>query len=133
RKCDNSRPEILDIAGGRGELGFELVNLNGIPTTIVDPRAPDLERYIRKWDLGLYHRPRKTGLVHVPRGQVEAKRGVHHVQRVVAKLQSDVVVEEGIDARRVVEEDHHVEQEDGEVGQIKAELRHLRLFFDKAL
>ena len=29
---------VLDVAGGRGELSFELVNLNAVPATVLDPR-----------------------------------------------------------------------------------------------
>ena len=33
---------VLDVAGGRGGLGFELVNIVKAPTTVVDPRPLDL-------------------------------------------------------------------------------------------
>ena len=36
---------ILDVAGGKGELAFELVNLNDIPTCVIDPRKLELTRY----------------------------------------------------------------------------------------
>ncbi len=35
---------VLDIAGGKGELAFELVNLNNIPATVVEPRALKLAK-----------------------------------------------------------------------------------------
>lgn len=35
---------VLDIAGGKGELAFELLNLNGIPATVVEPRALKLAK-----------------------------------------------------------------------------------------
>lgn len=35
---------VLDVAGGKGEVAFELENLNGIPTCVVDPRAMELNR-----------------------------------------------------------------------------------------
>ncbi|DBB06504.1 TPA: hypothetical protein ACH3X1_012055 [Trebouxia sp. C0004] len=47
---------VLDIAGGKGELSFELLNLNGIQATVVEPRALQLWRQ-HKWMLkGYYHR-----------------------------------------------------------------------------
>lgn len=46
----------MDVAGGKGELGFQLVNLNGIRCTTVDPRRTSLERSKRKLVKGLYHR-----------------------------------------------------------------------------
>ena len=49
---------VLDVAGGKGELSFELVNLNGIPTAVVDPRVSDVQEYRDKWDKGLYTRNR---------------------------------------------------------------------------
>ena len=41
---------VLDVAGGKGELGFELLNLNGIKATVVEPRALQLWRQ-HKWML----------------------------------------------------------------------------------
>mmetsp|Transcript_5790 Transcript_5790/g.10239 ORF Transcript_5790/g.10239 Transcript_5790/m.10239 type:complete len:338 (+) Transcript_5790:33-1046(+) len=48
---------IADIAGGKGELSFELLNLNQVPVTVFDPRPLFLHRYERKWNRGYYHRP----------------------------------------------------------------------------
>ena len=41
---------VLDVAGGKGELSYELVNLNGIASTVVEPRALQLWRQ-HKWML----------------------------------------------------------------------------------
>jgi len=46
---------VLDIAGGNGELGFQLVNLNGIRTTVIDPRPLRVDRFVRKFQWGVYH------------------------------------------------------------------------------
>jgi ubiquinone/menaquinone biosynthesis C-methylase UbiE len=35
---------VLDIAGGKGELAFEFVNLNNIPATVVEPRLLKLAK-----------------------------------------------------------------------------------------
>ena len=53
---------ILDVAGGKGEVAFELVNLNRIPTTVVDPRILDLSSYKRKFEFGIFWR---NPLMHV--------------------------------------------------------------------
>ena len=48
---------ILDIAGGKGEISFELLNLNDCPSTIIDPRNfIDYSRFKRKLLKGFYHR-----------------------------------------------------------------------------
>lgn len=47
---------ILDVAGGKGELAFELQNLNRIQTTVIDPRPLDLTGYRRKLKYGIYWR-----------------------------------------------------------------------------
>jgi hypothetical protein len=39
---------VLDIAGGKGELSFELANLTGVPTTVVDPRPLQLDRFSKR-------------------------------------------------------------------------------------
>ena len=42
---------VLDVAGGQGSLAFELVNIDEIPTTIIDPRSIErgFARCERKW------------------------------------------------------------------------------------
>lgn len=47
---------ILDVAGGKGELAFEFVNLNDCPCTVVDPRPLVLARYIKRMEMGIYWR-----------------------------------------------------------------------------
>ena len=39
---------VLDVAGGAGVLSYELVNLNGVTCTIIDPRKPKFEAAIRR-------------------------------------------------------------------------------------
>eukprot|EP00968_Pinguiococcus_pyrenoidosus_P018838 scaffold1954_cov268-Pinguiococcus_pyrenoidosus.AAC.275 len=39
---------VLDVAGGKGEIGFELQNLNGIDVTVIDPRPLSLKSYRKK-------------------------------------------------------------------------------------
>eukprot|EP00899_Mesostigma_viride_P027790 jgi/Mesvir1/8196/Mv12491-RA.1 len=46
---------ILDVGGGMGELSFQFVNLNGIPSTVVDPRPLDTRRFHRRLLRGYYH------------------------------------------------------------------------------
>lgn len=40
---------MLDIAGGKGELSFELVNLTGVRSTVIDPRPMRLDRYTKRY------------------------------------------------------------------------------------
>ena len=47
---------ILDIAGGKGELAFEFNYVNGISATVCDPRPMLLQKFRRRYRLGLYHR-----------------------------------------------------------------------------
>ena len=47
----------LDVAGGKGELGFELQNLNEWKVAVVDPRDKlDTSDFRKKWQHGLYTR-----------------------------------------------------------------------------
>ena len=39
---------VLDVGGGNGEVAFQLVNLNRLSATVVDPRPLRLRRFARK-------------------------------------------------------------------------------------
>eukprot|EP01063_Lacrimia_lanifica_P008780 TRINITY_DN15821_c0_g1_i1.p1 TRINITY_DN15821_c0_g1~~TRINITY_DN15821_c0_g1_i1.p1 ORF type:complete len:422 (+),score=141.63 TRINITY_DN15821_c0_g1_i1:49-1314(+) len=47
---------VLDVAGGKGELGFQFVNLNAVPSTVVDPRPMELAQFSARYTQGMYHR-----------------------------------------------------------------------------
>ena len=51
---------VLDVAGGKGELSFELFNLNAVRCTVIDPRPLLLSRVEKKWRKGQYGE-RRTG------------------------------------------------------------------------
>lgn len=40
---------VLDVAAGKGELSFDLLNLCGITCTAVEPRPLNLESCVRRW------------------------------------------------------------------------------------
>lgn len=56
--CSTAHPRnaLIDIAVRRftaqGELAFELETLSGVPATVVDPRPMQLERYVRRLQVG---------------------------------------------------------------------------------
>ncbi len=54
---------VLDVAGGKGELAFELLNVSGVPVTVVDPRPMRLDTYARKFRRGFYHKNRAPAVV----------------------------------------------------------------------
>lgn len=47
---------VLDVAGGDGELAFQLANLNRVDVIGVDPASQRLDHSIRKLLAGFYHR-----------------------------------------------------------------------------
>lgn len=47
---------VLDVAGGKGELSFELYYLNNIQTCIIDPRPVHIDRQHKKLQRGYYHK-----------------------------------------------------------------------------
>ena len=47
---------VLDVAGGKGELGFVLRNVSGVRATVVDPRPLDLGSFEKRFRRGMYHR-----------------------------------------------------------------------------
>ena len=50
------RSPILDVAGGKGEMSFELVNLAGLSCTVVDPRPMSLHHAEKRLKAGIFHR-----------------------------------------------------------------------------
>ena len=55
-ECVGSGAPILDVGGGRGELAFELCNLNGADAFVVDVVPMRLARYESKLERGWYDR-----------------------------------------------------------------------------
>lgn len=49
---------VLEVAGGKGEISFQLVKINGVPATNVDPRPGELSKFRRALELGFYTRNR---------------------------------------------------------------------------
>eukprot|EP00041_Stephanoeca_diplocostata_P007504 m.106576 g.106576 ORF g.106576 m.106576 type:complete len:542 (+) comp16909_c0_seq1:197-1822(+) len=47
---------VLDVAAGKGELSFDLLNLCNITCTAVEPRPLNLESCVRRWRGGYYGR-----------------------------------------------------------------------------
>ena len=47
---------MLDVAGGSGVLSFELVNLNNLESTVIDPRPLRLQKSQKWLRHGWYHR-----------------------------------------------------------------------------
>mmetsp|Transcript_6319 Transcript_6319/g.7968 ORF Transcript_6319/g.7968 Transcript_6319/m.7968 type:complete len:325 (-) Transcript_6319:957-1931(-) len=47
---------IISVAGGKGILSFEFLNVHSIPSTVIDPRPLQLERSFKLWKLGMYHK-----------------------------------------------------------------------------
>ncbi|KAG2484381.1 hypothetical protein HYH03_016797 [Edaphochlamys debaryana] len=66
RLCQGSG--VLDVAGGKGELAFELLNLNGVPSTLLDPRPMQLDRYVKLMQAGVYERSRAFEVYNSMRG-----------------------------------------------------------------
>eukprot|EP01038_Epipyxis_sp_PR26KG_P009435 gene9435-12714_t len=54
----NNGSGVVDVAGGKGELSCELINLNHIQCTVIDPRELEIKKFIRRFSLGYYdHNP----------------------------------------------------------------------------
>ena len=70
----------IDVAGGKGDLGFQLVNLNGIAATVIDPRPLQLRKFSRCLQRGMYHRNKifsSNKYVQVPYSANAAKSPKH--------------------------------------------------------
>jgi len=80
REVLGSGTGVLDIAGGKGELSFELANLTGVPSTVIDPRPLRLDRFIKRLMAGIYHRTgpwQAYNCLPVPSSTSEVRRPDH--------------------------------------------------------
>lgn len=62
----NTGSGVVDVAGGKGELSFELLNINSIHSTVFDPRPLEVSRFIRKFFSGYYHRNQALNVYNQP-------------------------------------------------------------------
>ena len=76
---------ILDVAGGKGELAFELRNISGIPVTVVDPRPMRLDRYVRRFRSGIYHRNQSQVASKLRRPQTSSLQAPTHLRMFLHK------------------------------------------------
>jgi hypothetical protein len=81
---------ILDVAGGKGELSFEFINLSAIPSTVFDPRPLELGRYQKKLHFGFYHNNEILGVYNVlgKPESMEMHQRPHHI-RLFFEMKSD--------------------------------------------
>jgi hypothetical protein len=75
----------LDVAGGKGELAFELRNISGIPVTVVDPRPMRLDRYVRRFRSGIYHRNQSQVASKLRRPQTSSLQAPTHLRMFLHK------------------------------------------------
>ena len=72
---------VLDIAGGKGELAFELQNVTGVPVTVIDPRPMRLDAYVKRFREGVYHRNASPAMTaSVRRGKDAALSSPRHLR-----------------------------------------------------
>jgi len=57
---------VIDVAGGKGQLSYELLNLNNIPATVIDPVQLDGRIFTRGVSRGQWHHRMELYRVSVP-------------------------------------------------------------------
>ena len=119
---------VLDVAGGKGELSFELENLHDVPCIVVDPRASLLDSFAER-----FCRFRARHFFYSGTGSLDTD----------GMFVTDAVSEGFKNRWRIYEEQHlpgALQRQTNKCGAANSvtelELRwprHLRLFFDEAL
>ena len=98
---------VLDVAGGKGVLSWELLNCAGVsPCVVVDPRPLDTRYLSKKWRNGMYE-PRRTGPVYCKwnpavrdgDGRAKEPRDPPHLRAFFRASEVLRLVEEGADER----------------------------------
>ncbi|CAJ1414690.1 unnamed protein product [Effrenium voratum] len=77
---------VLDVAGGKGELAWELLNLNLAPAAVLDPRPLDLTSCEKKWRAGIFWRnPIFRSGLHCRCDSTEAPQSPKHLRLVLTE------------------------------------------------
>jgi len=72
---------VLDIAGGKGELAWELLNLNSVPSVVLEPRPLDFASCASKFKYGFYWRnPIFSRYLHTAWDPQQATRAPMHLR-----------------------------------------------------
>ena len=66
---------VLDVAGGRGDVSFELHTKRGVPCTLVEPRERKLNRMQHKWLKARVRKEAKNGREEAKNGREEDENG----------------------------------------------------------
>ena len=66
---------VLDVAGGRGDVSFELHTKRGVPCTLVEPRERKLNRMQHKWLKARVRKEAKNGREEAKNGREEDGNG----------------------------------------------------------
>ena len=75
RKLLNYGNGIIDVAGGKGILSFEFVNLNGINSCVIDPRNElELHKWIKALNDGYLHKNKMILNKYINRSYDECQR-----------------------------------------------------------
>ena len=78
---DLSTYRVLDVAGGKGELAFQLLNLNNVSTChVIDPRPLSLKKFQKRLSKGFYHRSQGILQHDVVRSRTEPERPVDQLR-----------------------------------------------------
>ena len=78
---DLSALSVLDVAGGKGELAFQLLNLNNVERChVIDPRPLSLGRFRKRLEKGFYHRSQGILQHDVVRPRSEPERPVEQLR-----------------------------------------------------
>ena len=78
---DLSSFNVLDVAGGKGELAFQLLNLNNVSSCyVIDPRPLSLGRFQKRLSRGFYHRSQGILQTYVVRPKSEPERPVDQLR-----------------------------------------------------
>ena len=107
------RGPVLDVGGGKGELSFELENLNDVRCVVVDPTTVRLSKLKHKLASGWYHRTLPLqGYNTAPTPPPVTRRRLGRTRRSKQGDEAEAPVEEKASEREKREEEEEEEEEE---------------------